>query len=123
MNKKLLSLVVDMYGCPNRCRHCWLGHMPNIKMEKGADQWIVDYFKPYFEKIGIECPKCGKDIVLKKTKKGRKYFGCIDNPECDYMVWQKPSRMKCDKCGDLLLEKGNKLVCPNEECGNIVEKK
>ena len=79
--------------------------------------------KPYFEKIGIECPKCGKDIVLKKTKKGRKYFGCIDNPECDYMVWQKPSNVKCDKCGDLLLEKGNKLVCPNEECGNIIEKK
>ncbi len=79
--------------------------------------------KPYFEKIGIECPKCGKDIVLKKTKKGRKYFGCINNPECDYMVWQKPSKVKCDKCGDLLLEKGNKLVCPNEECGNIVEKK
>ena len=79
--------------------------------------------KPYFEKIGISCPKCGKDIVLKKTKKGRKYFGCIDNPECDYMVWQKPSQVKCDKCGDLLLEKGNKLVCPNEECGNIIEKK
>ncbi len=79
--------------------------------------------KPYFEKIGIECPKCGKDIVLKKTKKGRKYFGCINNPECDYMVWQKPSKEKCDKCGNLLLEKGNKLVCPNEECGNIIEKK
>ena len=78
--------------------------------------------KPYFEKINIPCPKCGKDIVLKKTKKGRKYFGCIDNPECDYMVWQKPSNIKCDKCGELLLEKGNKLVCPNEECGNVVEK-
>ena len=78
--------------------------------------------KPYFEKIGIACPKCGKDIVLKKTKKGRKYFGCIDNPECDYMVWQKPSKVKCDKCGNLLLEKGNKLVCPNNECGNIMEK-
>ena len=79
--------------------------------------------KPYFEKIGIECPKCGKDIVLKKTKKGRKYFGCIDNPECDYMVWQRPSKIKCEKCGNLLLEKGSKLVCPNEECGNILEKK
>ena len=79
--------------------------------------------KPYFEKIGVQCPKCGKEIVVRKTKKGRKYFGCINNPECDYMVWQKPSKEKCLKCGDLLLEKGNKLVCPNEECGNIVEKK
>ena len=51
MNNKLLSLCVDMYGCPNRCKHCWLGHMPNKKMEEGADQWIVDYFKPYFERI------------------------------------------------------------------------
>ena len=79
--------------------------------------------KPYYEKIGVACPKCGKDIVLKKTKKGRKYYGCIDNPECDFMVWQKPSGMKCDKCGSILLEKGNKLVCANENCGNIVDKK
>ena len=73
--------------------------------------------KPYFEKIGVACPQCGKDIVLKKTKKGRKYYGCIDNPNCDYMVWQKPSGEKCPKCGAMLLEKGNKLVCSNEQCG------
>lgn len=48
---KNLILVVDMYGCPNRCRHCWLGHMPNRKMEDGADEWIFNYFKPYFENI------------------------------------------------------------------------
>lgn len=55
MNKrynKNLILVVDMYGCPNRCRHCWLGHMPNRNMEDGADEWIVAYFKPYFENVG-----------------------------------------------------------------------
>ncbi len=75
--------------------------------------------KPYFEKIGVPCPKCGKDIVIKKTKKGRKYFGCIDNPECDFMVWQKPSSVKCEKCGSLMLEKGSKLVCTNEECGYV----
>ena len=71
--------------------------------------------KPYFEKIGVACPQCGKDIVLKKTKKGRKYYGCIDNPECDYMVWQKPSGEKCPNCGAMLLEKGNKLVCSDEQ--------
>lgn len=75
--------------------------------------------KPYFEKIGVPCPKCGKDIVLKKTKKGRKYYGCIGNPECDFMVWQKPVNEKCDKCGSILLQKGNKLVCSNETCGFI----
>ncbi len=75
--------------------------------------------KPYFEKIGVSCPKCGKDIVLKKTKKGRKYYGCVGNPECDFMVWQKPSQEKCPGCGSVLLEKGNKLVCADENCGHI----
>lgn len=75
--------------------------------------------KPYFEKIGVACPKCGKDIVIKKTKKGRKYYGCIGNPECDFMVWQKPSAEKCPKCGAMMLTKGNKLVCMNDECGFV----
>ena len=74
---------------------------------------------PYCEKIGVECPKCGKDIVMKKSKKGRKYYGCIDNPECDFMVWQKPSKEICPQCGCLLLEKGNKLLCMNEQCGFV----
>jgi len=78
--------------------------------------------KPYFEKIGVACPKCSKDIVLKKTKKGRKYFGCIGNPDCDFMVWQKPSGEACPKCGSMLLEKGNKLVCMEEQCGHVVNK-
>lgn len=47
--------------------------------------------KPYIEKIGVPCPKCGKDIIVRKTRKGRRYYGCIDNPECDFMVWQRPS--------------------------------
>lgn len=53
MNHKSLLLAADMYGCPNRCKHCWLGHMPNRKMESGSDEWIVDYFKPYFERISF----------------------------------------------------------------------
>ena len=73
--------------------------------------------KPYYEKIGVACPKCGKDIVVKKTKKGRKYYGCMGNPECDFMSWQKPSDKKCPKCGGMMLVKGNKLVCENRDCG------
>ncbi|MBQ8230781.1 MAG: type I DNA topoisomerase [Lachnospiraceae bacterium] len=77
---------------------------------------------PYFEKIGVQCPNCGKDIVVKKTKKGRRYYGCIDNPDCDFMVWQKPSGEKCPQCGKMLLEKGNKLVCMDEQCGYVAGK-
>ena len=78
--------------------------------------------KPYYEKIGVACPKCGKDIVLKKSKKGRKYYGCIGNPECDFMVWQKPSEQRCPECGSIMLEKGNKLVCSGETCGYVTNK-
>lgn len=46
-----LNLVVDMYGCPNRCKHCWLGHMPNKKMSDEAALFIVNKFKPYFDQI------------------------------------------------------------------------
>ena len=73
--------------------------------------------KPYFEKTGIPCPKCGKEVVIKKTKKGRKYYGCENNPDCDFMSWQKPSTEKCPECGSYMVEKGNKLLCSNEQCG------
>ena len=49
--------------------------------------------KPYLEKIGVKCPMCGKDVVIRKTKKGRKYYGCEDNPTCEYMSWKKPTEI------------------------------
>ncbi len=73
--------------------------------------------KPYLEKIGVPCPKCGKDIVLRKTKKGRKYYGCEDNPECDFMSWSKPVAEKCPKCGGYMVVKGSKNVCADAQCG------
>ncbi len=76
--------------------------------------------KPYLEKIGVPCPICGKDIVIRKTKKGRKYYGCENNPECEFMSWQKPSKEKCPECGNYMVEKGNRLVCANKECGYVV---
>lgn len=78
--------------------------------------------KPYLEKIGVSCPKCGKDIVIRKTKKGRRYYGCEDNPECDFMSWQKPSSKKCPECGGYMVEKGSRLVCMNDQCGHIENK-
>ena len=80
--------------------------------------------KPLLEKIGIICPKCGKDIVLRKTKKGRKYFGCEDNPTCDFMSWSKPVEKRCPNCGGYMVEKGNKIACAEETCGyvEVIEK-
>ena len=78
--------------------------------------------KPYLEKIGVPCPVCGKDIVTRKTKKGRRYYGCEDNPECEFMSWQKPSVEKCPRCGSYMVEKGNKLLCGDGQCGYVENK-
>jgi DNA topoisomerase I, bacterial len=72
--------------------------------------------RPYFEKIGVVCPKCGKDIVKKASKKGRTFYGCIGFPECDYMSWARPVAKKCPDCGGILVIKGKKLVCENPSC-------
>ncbi len=78
--------------------------------------------KPYLEKIGVACPKCGKDIVIRKTKKGRRFYGCEAGPEdCDFMSWQKPSKEKCPQCGGYMVEKGAKLVCADEQCGYVCD--
>lgn len=78
--------------------------------------------KPYFEKVGVACPKCGKEVVYRMTKKGRRYYGCENNPECDFMSWQKPSSKKCPKCGSYMVEKGSKLVCAESSCGYVEDK-
>lgn len=82
--------------------------------------------KPYFEPADVECPKCGGMVMKKKSKKGRTYYGCEHNPECDFVSWDKPAKEKCPKCGSYMLEKGRepvKLVCSNEKCGFVTEKK
>ena len=75
--------------------------------------------KTFLERIGVSCPKCGGDVVVRKTKKGRTYYGCEKAPDCDFMVWQRPTNEKCPECGDVLLTKGNKLVCAKQECGYV----
>ena len=75
--------------------------------------------KPYLEKAGVSCPLCGKEVVYRKTKKGRRYYGCEDNPNCEFMSWQKPTGKKCPKCGNYMLEKGNKNCCSDEQCGFV----
>ena len=72
---------------------------------------------PYFEKIGVACPLCGADVVLRRTRKGRLYYGCSNNPECTFMSWARPLDKKCPKCGEYMVKKGNKEVCSNEKCG------
>lgn len=80
--------------------------------------------KPYFEPAGVNCPDCGAKVLIKKTKKGRVYYGCENNPECGFMSWNKPTGEKCPNCGSFLEIKGRKnpkIVCSNEKCGFVKE--
>ena len=65
---------------------------------------------------------CVEDVVLRKTKKGRKYYGCEDNPDCEFMSWQKPVQKKCPRCGNYMVEKGNKICCSDAQCGYVENK-
>ena len=79
--------------------------------------------KPFFEKIGVACPKCGKDIVVRRTQKGRLYFGCIDIPNCDFMSWSRPVAKPCPECGSMMTMKGKKMVCTDASCGYVEDVK
>lgn len=79
--------------------------------------------KPYLEKIGVKCPKCGDDIVIRKTGKGRVFYGCMNYPKCDFTSWQRPVDMKCPKCGKYMVIRGNRYVCSDNECGYYIDKK
>ena len=77
--------------------------------------------KPLVEKIGVKCPKCGKgEIVVKRSKKGRIFYGCDSYPKCDFVSWNKPINEKCPKCQSILTEmksKGKKIIkCSNDKC-------
>lgn len=77
------------------------------------------FTKPLLEKVDAKCPKCGSDIIVRKTKKGRTFYGCKAYPDCDFASWSKPTDKKCPKCGEILYEnaKGSLLFCANKDCG------
>ena len=77
--------------------------------------------KAIVESTGISCPKCSGELIARKTKKGRKFYGCSKYPECSFVSWDEPVAEKCPKCGGLIVKKYNKkgfeYKCINEACG------
>jgi len=116
---KIEDEVTDVI-CENCGRHMVVKYGPHGKFLACPGFPECRNTKPYFEKIGVKCPKCGGEVLMKKTRKGRRYYGCEHNPECDFMTWQKPSNTRCPKCGGYMVEKGNKLVCADKECGCVL---
>ena len=75
--------------------------------------------KPLVQTIDVKFPECGKDIVARKSRKGRVFYGCSGYPECTQSFWNKPVNRKCPECGHLLVEKktkNSKYACSNNEC-------
>ena len=85
--------------------------------------------KPLVNKVGVKCPKCKEgEIILRKSKKGKAFYGCSNYPECDFISWYKPTGEVCKECGSYMIEKRTKNetkeVCSNKECkaeGRIIE--
>lgn len=75
--------------------------------------------KMIVDSIGVSCPTCGKDIIQRKSKKGRLFYGCSGYPDCNQLYWNKPTEKECPKCGARLVEKKTKqgeYACSNSEC-------
>lgn len=81
--------------------------------------------KPLFEDAGVSCPICKSKVMIKKSKKGRKFYGCEASPTCSFISWNKPTGELCPRCGKPLVEKGNKnkkICCEDsKECGYFVQ--
>lgn len=80
--------------------------------------------KTLVQEIDVTCPKCNKGkVVIRKTKKGRQFFGCSKYPECEFQSWDKPVPVSCPNCQSYLVEKGKgkaqKLLCSNDKCGFV----
>ena len=103
--------------CENCGRHMVIKYGPHGRFLACPGFPECHNAKPYYEKIGVKCPKCGAEVVLRQTRKGRRYFGCENNPDCDFMSWQRPSSKVCPVCGSYMVEKGSNLVCSNSTCG------
>ncbi|MDR1558137.1 MAG: type I DNA topoisomerase [Clostridiales bacterium] len=111
-----------------KCEHC--GRNMVIKFGRFGKFLACPGFpecrntKPFFEDAGVSCPVCGGRVQIKKTRKGRKYYGCEHNPECGFMTWNRPTGETCPECGGYLVEKGTKnrkIVCSNVQCGYTKE--
>jgi DNA topoisomerase-1 len=105
--------------CENCGRHMVVKYGPHGKFLACPGFPECRNTKPYQEKIGVFCPRCGGEILRKKTRKGRVYYGCEHYPECEFMSWQQPVSEKCPKCGGYMVIRGNRIACADKECGFV----
>lgn len=119
LDKVKIEDEVSDVVCENCGRHMVVKYGPHGKFLACPGFPECRNTKPYQEKIGVSCPRCGGEILRKKTRKGRVYYGCEHYPECEFMSWQQPVREKCPKCGGYMVIRGNRIACADKECGFV----
>lgn len=128
--KEIAKITIEDEVSDVPCDKC--GRMMVIKRGRFGDFLACPGYpecentKPIVKELDVECPKCGGKILVRKSKKGRQFYGCSNYPNCDYVSWQEPVNKKCPNCETLLVKKSTKtkgdwLQCPNSEC-NYKEK-
>ena len=95
----------------------------NYLLGRGPDRQRFDtvslaYLQRLVTETGAVCPKCGKKVIEKRSRRGFVFYGCEGWPDCDFSTWDKPTGEKCTKCGkSLFKKKGGVLACLDESCG------
>ncbi|MCG8401502.1 MAG: type I DNA topoisomerase [Firmicutes bacterium] len=110
------------------CEHC--GRNMVIKMGRYGKFLACPGFpecrntRPLLEPTGVSCPGCDGELVLRRSKKGRKFYGCSNYPDCEFVVWDRPAKRKCPDCGGLMVTKdakGKKVYrCCDKDCGGKI---
>ena len=108
--------------CPECGRNLVIKYGPHGKFLACPGFPDCRFTMPYLEKIGVNCPKCGKDVVLKKTRKGENTMAVLTTLSVIYELG-RPVAEKCPRCGGYMIIKGNKIACADEQCGYVTDKK
>ena len=128
--KEISKIIIEDKVSDVPCDKC--GKMMVIKHGRFGDFLACPGYpecqntKPIVHEIKAPCPLCGGKVLLKRSKKGTKFYGCSNYPECTFVSWHEPSEQKCEKCGSIMVYKYNKtkgkyLECTNKECKHKIE--
>lgn len=108
-----------------QCEKC--GRMMVIKQGKYGKFLACPGFpecrnaKPIVEETGKFCPVCHGKVLIRKTRRGKKYYACENSKACNFMIWEEPTDTNCPKCGNFMYKKGKKLICCNDNCKYEIE--
>ena len=122
--QKIGNVRIEEQLADEECEQC--GRRMVIKMGRFGKFLACPGFpecrntKPLLEEIGVQCPECGKPLVVRRSKKGRKFYGCSGYPECEFVSWEMPASESCPRCHQLMVVKSarqqKRHVCTNPQC-------